>query len=132
MSKVDREVATTDVQAWLDRKKIFPEMKDRFKDQIENLVDAVCNAVLIFNDDGTITHKLLFPLGEGENISQLTYMLRVTDKLMQPNLRGVKADDLDGRLNALIATLTKENKGIISALESSDKRIASSIAIFFM
>lgn len=133
MSKVDRETATKEVQGWLDKKKVFPETRDRFQDQIENLVDSVCNGVMVFNEDGTITHKLLFPFGEGgDGLSELKYLLRINDKMVQPQMRGVKADDFDGRLNALIATLTKENKGVISSLESSDKRIAASIAIFFM
>jgi hypothetical protein len=47
-------------------------------------------------------------------------------------MKNVKSDDADGRLNALIAALTGQPKGIITLLDTADRRIAIAIGIFFM
>lgn len=133
MEKIVREQAEAEVKAWLDKKKVFEETRDRYKDYIEIITEAIINGVLMLEPTKhEFTHNLLFPLGDDAGVTALTYMLRVNDKQVAPHMRGVKADDADGRLNALIAAITKQSKAVISLLDSADKRIATAIGIFFM
>lgn len=133
MDKVDREVALSEVNTWLEKKKIFTETKERYKDQIDMLVEAIVNGALVFKDDTyEFVHTLCFPIGEGDAIRDLTYRPRLNDKLIAPFLKGVKMDDVDGRMNGLIAALTKQNRAIIESMDTTDKKIANAIGIFFM
>jgi hypothetical protein len=137
LDKVNREQAEKEVENWLDKKKVFQETRERYKEHIEIITEAVINGALILNEKSEFEHTLLFPLGEGKNddsamIEKLTYRLRITDKLISPHMRGVKSDDVDGRLNALIAAITTQSKSVISNLDSGDKRISTAIGIFFM
>ncbi len=134
--KLSREVAEIEVEAWLDKKKVFQETRDKYKDYVDIIVEAIMNGVLVLDDKGEFTQILLFPLGgkgEGESsIESIKYRLRVNDKQVSPHMRGVKADDADGRLQALIAAITSQSKSVISNFDSADKRIATAIGIFFM
>lgn len=138
--KISREQAEKEVNAWLDKKKVFQETRDRYKDHIEILIEAICNGVLVIDTSSfEITHELLFPLtaNEDENVRDpkdlrtLTYRARINDNLVKPHLRGIKGDDADGRLNALLAALTDSSHGIINKIDSADKRIATAIGVFF-
>lgn len=134
MGKVIREAAEVEVTAWLDKKKVFEETRDRYKDHIEIIIEGIMNGALVL-DQSTFefTQNLLFPLGEqGDGISTLKYRARVNDNLILPNMKNVKSDDADGRLNALIATLIQQSKAVVTKLDSVDKRIATAIGIFFM
>ena len=133
MDKVDRDIATSEVNDWLTYKKLTAEVKEKYKDQVELLVDAVVSGSLILKDDThEFVHTLAFPIGEGDAITSLTYRARLNDKLIAPFLKGVKMDDIDGRMNGLVAALTKQNRGIIESMDTTDKRIANAIGIFFM
>ncbi len=133
MSKVAREVAEAEVTLWLDKKKIFTSQREEQKASIEILIDAICEGVLVLEETtNCFTQTLLFPL-EGElPVKELKYKSRINDKIMQPHLVGVKPSDADGRLLALLAALTATPKGVLAAIDSSDKRIGTSIAVFFL
>lgn len=131
--KIARDVAEADVKAWLDFKKVFEETRDKYKDSIEIIVEAVMNGVLILDTTTfEFTHTLLFPIGENSSIDKFLYRARINGKQVDAQMKGVKSDDADGRLNALIAALTSQAKSVIGLLDSADKRIAISIGIFFM
>lgn len=135
-SKINRETAEAELEKWLDRKKVFQETRERYKDYSEIIVEALMNGVLVLNSEkGEFTHTLLFPLNESGSdtggIETLTYKLRVNDKLVLPHTRGLKNDDNDGRFNALLAAITSQSRSVIISLDSADKRIAFSIGIFF-
>lgn len=133
MGKINRETAENDVTAWLDKKKVFEETREKYKEHIDILVEAIMNGVLVLDTTTfEFTHNLLFALGENEDKKELKYRARITDKQITPHMRGVKNDDADGRLQALIAALTSESKGVIANLDSGDKRIATAVGIFFI
>lgn len=133
-SKISRDQAEAEITAWLDKKKVFAETRDRYKDHIDILIEAMCNGALRLDDTTfEFTHTLLFPLGEnGSGLKEFKYKARINDKQIQPYMKGVKADDADGRLGALIAAICDQPKGVISVIDSADKRIATAIGIFFM
>jgi hypothetical protein len=130
--KISRDVAEEEIEVWLDKKKVFQETRDKYKDHIEVIVEAMMNGVLQLNEKMEFHHTLLFEIGEGGAIDHLDYLFRANDKIIAPHMKGVKNDDVDGRLNALIAAITKQTRGIISNLDTVDKRIATAIGIFFM
>lgn len=132
MGKIVYEVAEAEITKWLDKKKVLPKTRDKHKEHIETLTNAIEEGHLSFDEDsGEFIHKLLFSLGEGA-ISELRYKCRINHNSMKPNLKGIDPTNVDDRLLALIATLTTQPRGIISALDSVDNDIARSIAIFFI
>lgn len=132
MGKINRETAEAEVNAWLDKKKVFDSTKETQKDFIDILVEAVVQGVLVVETDGKLKHILLFPFGEDTKITSLSYHLRLNDKMLKPCLNGVKAGDGDERMLAYIAALTEEPRGLLANLDSADKKIATAIAIFFL
>lgn len=128
------EVAQQEVKNWLDLKKVKSSQRDQQKDAIDILSEAVSDGTLTIAEDGTITHKLNFPLEtkEGEiALSELTYKPRLNDQMLKPYLVGVKATDSDARLISYMGALTQQNKGLLEKLDTADKRISVSITIFF-
>jgi hypothetical protein len=131
--EVTREIAEQEVTAWLDKKKIFPSTREANKDSIELLIDSIVQGVLVYNStNNTFVHKLLFPIENEMPINELTYKARINDIQLKPNLSGVKPGDGYGTLLAYVATLTGKNKTILSYLDSTDKKVAMAIAVFFL
>lgn len=127
---VSREIATVEINGWLDKKKIYLSTREAQKDSVDLLIEAMVNGDLILDDKSNeFTHKLLFPLTE---VTELKYKARLSDRMLRPHLQGVKANDADGRLSALVAALTSTPKAVIDELDSADKKIMMSIAVFFL
>jgi len=133
MAKLTAEMAQAEVEKWLDWKKILKDHRENHKDSIETIQSAMEEGVLILNPDTMeFTQTLFFPIGENQEISELKFRARMTDKDQHPYMKGVSATDGDERLVAIMAALTKQPKGIIKSLDSSDRRITRSIASFFI
>lgn len=134
MEKITRDVAEAEVTKWLDKKKITASTRERNEDYIETIVDYVMDGTLILEDDFKWTHNLLFPIESDSKatIESISYKPRLTDNDTRPKMAGVKAGDADGRLTGYICALTGQARGVISALDSQDKKIAMAIAIFFL
>ena len=134
--KITREVAEADITAWMDGKKLTQSQRDQNKDSIDTLVDSVMDGVLRRDETtNALIHTLAFPIGKQSEqttqVSELTYKPRLNDKQKQSEMKGVKANDFDGRFNALIAALTGKTRGEIELLDTVDHRIALSVGIFF-
>lgn len=126
-------MAAKDLESWLDYKKIFETTKDANEQNITFLVEMISEGVLSIDQDTfEITHTLLFEIGEDHKISELKYKPRLNDRMLLPKMKGIAANDADGRLSAHIAALTNQPMGIIKSLDSIDKKIGSSIAVFFL
>ena len=133
MSKIAKEVAEAEIEKWLDFKKILAGERERNSDTIALLVDAIMEGALEYDEStNKLKHYLLHPFQNEQPLTELTYLPRINDNMLQPNLRGVSAKDGDARLIAVICTLTGQARGIIQKLDSTDKRIALSIAVFFL
>ncbi len=136
------EVAEADVNAWLDKKKVGEKTRESLKDYIDTLIEAVSTGTLTLDKGNEKdpaskptfkwTHNLLFPFENESSLTSLTYECRINDRMMKPNLTGVKLGDSDGRFNALIATLTRQPRTIIETLDTADKKISMAIGIFFL
>lgn len=131
MEKVSREVATEEVNSWLDYKKISDKKRIAQKDQIDSLVDAVCDGTLTLKADKTFVQELKFT--EGENaILKLEFKPRLKMSVIHSHLQGVKSSDADGRIGAYIAALTNMPKSVIGTMDTEDFGVAQSIALFFL
>lgn len=148
MTSVSREVAEAEVTAWLDKKKILQGTRDRNQEYINTLVDALSEGIIVIDGnpiDGKkvestatkeptwkIKHTLQFPFGEDKSVHELEYLARLTDKMVKPYMVGVKADDADGRLLGYVAALSRQPRAVLENLDSLDKKIAMSVAVFFL
>lgn len=131
---VAKEIAEKAVKNWLDTKKVFDSVRQQNQADIDLLVEAIQKGVLTYGEEkNTFTHKLLHPLqADGEiTTTELTYIGRLNDNILRPYLKGVSPSDVDARVLATVAALTGTAKGILSALDSVDKKISNAIAIFF-
>lgn len=133
MSAVNLEKAQDEVKTWLDYKKVGQGKREKQRNQIEVLIDAVADGTLVLNPDFSFTHKLKFPIGEGaEQLKELKYKGRLIQEEVMTYLKRYKSDDMDGRVQAYILALTKEVSGNIVRLDTEDNSIAQGIAIFFI
>src|SRR5688572_22991268 len=134
MTKVSKEVATDEINKWLDSKKVFAGKREAYKDHIDIMIEAISEGCLTILEDGSIKQTLLFELngGEGMAVKELQYKPRLNRKMVIPHLTNVKAGDGDGRVLATMAALTGQPKNILSSLDNEDSRIADSIVVFFV
>tara|TARA_R110002051_G_scaffold162219_4_gene233738 strand:+ start:1180 stop:1593 length:414 start_codon:yes stop_codon:yes gene_type:complete len=130
---VTREIAEKEVQAWLDHKGLRPRKRKELEDNIEELVQCVMWGDLVINSDTfDITQKLATPAGSDGKIKELVWMPKITVGGLNKYLTGVKSGDVDARLIAYSAALTKNNTGIIKLLDTGDNAICGTIVIFFI
>jgi hypothetical protein len=132
--KVSKELAQEEFEKWAIAKKIKQSVRDSYKSIEEKIVESISEGILILNENLEWEHTLEFPI-EGAGItstSLLTYKLRLATGVLNVAFKGIKPDESDERLVAMIACLTGEPKGIIKALDSStDYSLASCIATYF-
>lgn len=133
MDKVSRDVATQEIESWLDYKKVNSRKRESYQEQIDTLIDGVCDGALTLNPDThALTHHLKFPLEAEVTTTSLDYAPRIKMKAVHQNMQGTKAGDADGRVCAYIATLTGKPKDVIKAMDTEDYSIAQAVAIFFL
>jgi|SRR6478609_1964830 len=134
--KISREAAEAEFNAWLDQKKVFQSVRegDAGKQNIEDMIGFIMQGVIEVNDDGTLKHNLVFPLGENSlAIRDLTYKQRLNDKMIQPYLKGVSPSDAFGVFLAYAAAATDQPKNILNALDSgTDRKVMQAIVFFFI
>lgn len=136
MEKVSFDVAEREVSAWLDSKGVSSRKRELHEDSIDTLVDAVVDAKLTLDSSSMeFTQILDNPLqgDEGENtVTQLKFKSRIKVATVQTQLQSVKKPDALSTINCYVAALTGKPKAVIQQLDTSDHRIAASIAVFFM
>lgn len=124
-----REIAEQKITNWLDKMKVFSSIRKKYQDNIDILIEGLSNGVLQYDDqENSITHELLFPFKER---TMLKYKSHLNDRILSPYLKGVNLNDSEKVLQAIIGALTDTPRGVIAELNSMDKKISSSIAIFF-
>ena len=129
---VSREVAQSEIDKWLDHKKISAKKREQQKDSIDSLVDAVVEGTLVLKEDFTLVHTLKFPTDGESPIKTLEYKPRLKMDIVHAHLQNVKSTDADGRVAAYVAALTTKSKTIVKALDTEDYSVAQSIAVFFL
>lgn len=132
--KVDREIATKEVNDWLDKKKISPSKRESKKDSIENLILAVMDGDLTVNEKGEFVQTLKFPGEAANSVKTLTYKQRILIGDVQHHIKNNKIaiTDFDGRIACYIQALTGQPFAVLASIESTDYDVMQSIAVFFM
>ena len=131
MQSVSREVATEEVEGWLDFKGVRARKRESNKEYIEQLIEGVEDGFLSIDEEKNIHFELARPIGNDKQIKQLKFKPLMQVKDYHPHLKSVKPGDSDGRMMAYICGLTGENSGVIAQLDTEDNTIATNIAVFF-
>ena len=129
---VNIDSATAEIDKWLDHKRINEKKREDQKSTIDSLIDAVRFGMLTVDEDFNLVQKLYFPIGNNQEVEELKYKPRIGVGTVHRHLKGLKADDADGRLAAYVAALTNSTKAQIAALDTEDYGVGQSIAIFFL
>ena len=133
--KIPLETAELEVEKWLDHKRVKPKKRENLKENIEVIVDNICDGSLVLRDDYHFVQTLSFPVknaaGE-EKVKELIYKPRLMVRDINAKMKGVKANDPDGRVVSYIAALTDQPAGVISNLDTEDNSLAQQFASFFL
>jgi hypothetical protein len=129
---VTMEVATSEIDSWLDAKKVSQQKRDDRADGIKILISGICEGNLTLKEDKTFVQKLKHEFGKDIIFTELEYKPRIHVGLIHQHLTNVKSDDPDGRLLAHVAALTGKPKEVLKKMDTEDFAIAQSIAYFFL
>jgi len=131
-SVISHEIAEKEVKQWLANKGIRKRKVEESADTIEILVEAVQDGDISFGDDGRIEQLLSHPIGDNADIKKLVYNDRISLQQVRDKLKGLKSNDLDGRVLAYVASATNKPIPLLNKIDTSDWSLAQSIAVFFM
>lgn len=132
MSKVPIEVAAAEVEKWLDFKKVSASKREKLKENIDALAEAISTGVLILTEKNEWKQMLNFPL-EGESvITEMIYKPRLNVAQVSDKLKGVNSKDLKGFLAAYVSALTDQPMALCKKLDTEDNSLAENIAVFFL
>lgn len=133
MSGVSKEIALKEVGEWLDFKKVSFRKREKAKENIERIAEAIEDGILVLNPETKeFTQTLKFPIGKDESITELKFKPNLIVGDIQSQLVGVPADDGYGRAFAHIAAATEEDRNVIAKMNFEDYSIAGDLVIFFM
>lgn len=133
MGKIAREVAETEITKWLDYAFVRERARESYKEQIDSLVDAMCDGLLIINHETKVlTQFFNSPIGKDGCEKSLDFKHELRIGAVQNHLRGVKAGDGDGRILAYVCGLTSKNSELIKDMKTHDYNISAAIALFFL
>lgn len=131
-SVITREIAESEVNKWLDYKKVSKQKRILYKDQTEKLINAVMDGNLVLLSDSRFSQKLIFPIGEELIVSEFNYKARLKVGLMEEHVKSMKNNDMISVTRAYLCALSNQPKEIINEIDTEDYSIASAIAVFFM
>jgi hypothetical protein len=133
MGKIAREVAEAEIKVWLDYANVKDRARETYKEQVETLIDCVCDGTLTLNHETKILTQILnTPVGKDGSERTLDFKPRLRVGALQNHMRGVKAGDGDGRILAHVCALTSKNSELIKDMETHDYNTSSAIVIFFL
>ncbi len=139
MNKVALEVAEKEVSGWLDLKKVNNSKRKSKKDQIETLVNAVCEGEVSINKDGTIIQTLKFaPISDTDSkekidpLKSLVYKSRLSGAQRAAAMKNGSDGDWMKVIFATASALTGEMKETFASLDTEDLGIVMAIASFFL
>lgn len=129
---VTADVATKDVERWLDFKQVSETEREENSDSIKKLVDEIKSGRLSIDDNCNITYVLKFPIGSGGGIVDITLKPRLTVSEMKEKCGGLKPGDVDGKLCAYASALSGQNRSLILTMDTKDYSVIQSIVSFFI
>lgn len=126
---VSEEVAHAEVKRWLDTRKVAQSERKAREYQIETLVSAVMDGLLILDENNKWVQKLNFPLTD-IGVNELKYQSRMTanESIAASGAAEGKAHLV---MSCFVSHLTGEASELIRKMDTTDYKIASAIGIFF-
>lgn len=132
--KVNKEVATKEVNAWLDIMDISKENRetDEVKTFINSLISSVQKGLLFFNDDETVTQKLIHPLNDGQR-KEISYDFRYEVGKYNKATKGISSlDSIDWSIARLsLSSVEDLPKAVFEKMKRADFNVAKALTIFF-
>lgn len=133
--KIEYDVALAEMQALLDKKKLYPKKRAGAMPIIEMIAEAMSYGHVSINGDGGIVQTLLDPIKNtagGVEFSELTYKARVAPDTIASKLSVVKNITEDKKIMVYTTAYTGKSEGEINKLESTDRNTCDAISLFFM
>ena len=131
---ISKEQASTEFEAWLDFKKVKEKKKTDNAESADEIITEIIDGNAIIKEDKTIVYTLQFPLSNGDKVTlqQLEFKPRINVREITSNLRGVKSQDVDGRILAYVTSLTGQPTGVLKGLDTLDWAFCQNIATYFL
>lgn len=132
---VSKEVAEQEVEKWLDYKKYDEEENEELMQRKETLARAISLGHLTLEKDFSLKHNLKFPITDDEGkplLSEMRYKPRLKMSEVETKMKGIDTKVGLSVIGAYVAALTDQSNGLIKKLDSSDNKIAQSVAGFFL
>lgn len=129
---MDIEVAEAEVSKWLDLLEVSPDTRSNefISAVIKKITELVSKGLWIFNDDETVTVKILKPLGDGKT-TEINYSNRYTIGDWHTRIKNIAADDNTGRVLAKLSMMSKLPLDVFKKLDNKDYANHSNVAVFF-
>jgi len=134
MIKVAKEVAVQEFERWLSYKGIRDKKRKDNESFEETIIAAIEDGQLTLDDDHVFTLKIT-PVKDanGSNVLEsLKFKPRLQVYQLNQKLKGVSANDGDGRVMAYVAAITNENSGVIGLMDTSEYSVCQSIVMYFL
>jgi len=133
--KLSYDQAQKEISEWLGFKHISERKRKDNEDQEEVLIDNMTQGLLSVNDDKSLRYKLKEPLKSEDGdvlMEEINFKPRIRVSELNKRLKGIKANDIEGRMLAYIAAITGENTGKIGQLYTEDYEVCSAIVNYFL
>lgn len=127
-TQINRETATEEVNAWLDRIKLSPRKRAEKSKEIDKLVDMVCYGEVRFNEDGNAVQKLIEPI---PNFDELTYASRIKVEALITKSKSEGSSDAFTMTAVFVSVATGISTLLAKKLDSKDLEIPGIILGFF-
>ena len=134
-NKMSLELATQEFEKWLEYKKVKSRKREVNKDQEEILIDAISNGNLVVTDEFNLSYELEFPIKNEDgdiSLGVLTFKPRLRVSDINSKMKGVKSNDVDGRVLGYIAASTNQNTGLLKRLDMEDYGICQAVIMYFL
>jgi hypothetical protein len=130
---ISPEQAMSEVQGWLNYKRVDPVTMQQNFMYVQELAKFVCTGVIVINKDFTITHTLKFPVmlkDGGIAFDKLIYKARVTAmELLDMGQLGYET--ANGKLITTGSILSGKTLAEIGKLDSTDLHVIDALSVFF-
>lgn len=133
MDQISQEVAQSEINNWLKKRKVFKSQIEQNKGSIDLLVDAMVEGLLTYDPTtNKLTQTLLFPLGDGGVTKEIVWGFRLNQEMQDPHMKGLDIQDIEGRFAAMTAALTESPKSLYKKLDTADSKVSKAILVFFL
>lgn len=132
--KIPLSTAEAEIEKWLDFKKVKERKRENLKENIDYMIDSICDGSLILRDDMHLVQKLSFPMkaDDKDSITELVYKPRLQLREINVKMKGLKPTDADGRIVGYTRALTDQPAAVITNLDTEDNTLAQHITGFFL